>query len=258
MRVTFLGTGTSHGIPMIGCSCSVCTSKQVKNTRYRSSLLIEDDTAETRVVIDTGPEFRLQALQYAIDRLDAVFYTHDHADHLNGLDDLRVFSWHAPLAVYGNFLTLESIQSRFPYIFHGPKFGGGIPDLTLHTMPAESVAIKQLLIQAVPIQHGCRTILGYRIGNLAYLTDCSGISDQSYALLEGVEVVIIGALRFTPHPTHFSVDQAVAAARKIGAAKTYITHICHDMDHEKLASYLPAGMEPAYDGLVLEIPGGYS
>lgn len=251
MRITFLGTGTSHGIPVIGCNCGVCTSSDPRNARMRSSVLIEEGSCS--YIIDTGQEFRLQAIRAGIRDVDAVFYTHDHADHLYGIDDLRVFTYHHPLAVYGSAETLNQIRDRFSYIFTSPYQGGGVADLELKSIGQEPLVIDGLTIRAVPIYHGCRLITGYRFASFAYLTDCSGIPESSYELLKGLDLLVIGALRMTGHPTHFSVPQAVEAIERIRPKRALLTHMCHQLEHETLSGLLPEGIEPAYDGLTIEL-----
>lgn len=252
MHITFLGTGTSHGIPVIGCECPVCTSDDPHNNRMRSSILIEHEGFSC--VVDTGQEFRIQAIRAHITHLDAVFYTHDHADHLHGIDDLRVFSRSSALPVYGSADLLEQIHRRFAYIFSAPVKGGGVPSLDLRSVDERGVDIGGLRVQAVPIYHGRRLIYGYRFGNAAYLTDCSSIPDSSMDLLRSLDVLIIGALRYYPHPTHFSVGQAVEAIKKIGPKRGYLTHMSHQLEHGELSAALPESIQPAYDGLRLTLP----
>lgn len=253
MEVTFLGTGTSHGVPVIGCSCSVCTSRDPHDQRYRSSILIQRDGKN--LLVDTGPEFRLQALRAGIEYLDAVLYTHDHADHLNGIDDLRVFSHDAPLPIYGNQRLIDCINNRFGYVLGRCEFAGGLPHLEANVLESSSpIEIAGIEVQPVPIRHGDLTIFGYRIGKFAYLTDCSGIPDDSWELLQGLDTVVIGALRRKPHPTHFSIDQAIEAAKRIGARTTYLTHLCHEYLHDELEKSLPDSIHAAYDMLKLDIP----
>ncbi len=251
MQITFLGTGTSHGVPRIGCSCAVCTSNNPKNKRFRSSVLVEE--GDDAIIIDTGPEFRLQALRSQITHLNAIFYTHNHADHMNGIDDLRVFSEIEPLKVFGPEQVLNDIRQRFPYAVGENSWRGGLPQLVLGGVPPEGVVINSLRFIPIPLVHGCRQVYGYRTGGFAYLTDCKEIPAASLSLLEGLDILVIDALRYKTHPTHMSVDEAVATAQAIGATTTYVTHIAHDLDHEELDGYLPDSMHPAYDGLSVRV-----
>lgn len=257
MRVRFLGTGTSHGVPVIGCPCRVCASADPRDRRYRSSILIEG--REAAVLVDSGPEFRLQALEARITRLDGLLLTHAHADHLHGLDDVRPLSKGAPLRIYGNGPTLRELKDRFSYAFRETQAGGGKPRLEL--LEAESgrpLEIGGLVFVPVLIYHGKLPVLGWRIGDFAYLTDCSRIPEESFGLLEGVRTLAIDALRPMPHPTHFSLDGALEAARRIGARRTWLTHICHDASQEELeALCAERGADlcarPAWDGLEIEV-----
>ena len=251
MEITFLGTGTSHGVPRIGCSCSVCTSTNEKNKRLRSSIHIQSGT--TSLVIDTGPEFRLQMLAHHINHLDAVLYTHNHADHINGIDDLRVYSEISPLPVYGPKQVIDDLYNRFSYAIGTNPYKGGLPQLVTSLMPIEGIVIKDLHIIPIPLIHGCREVYGYRIGKFAYLSDCKEIPTSSIDKLQGVEVVVIDALRYKKHPTHMNLDEAVASSLLIGAKETYITHLSHNFDHDTLIRDLPSGMYPSYDGLTLHI-----
>ena len=254
MRVVFLGTGTSHGVPMIGCECAVCLSSDPRDSRTRTSVVVETALGAT-ILVDTSPDLRTQALTRGVRRLDAILYTHAHADHVAGLDDVRRFnvtSGH-PIPVYADASTLDEIRLRFGYAFD-PRTaqGGGIPDLRLWTI-AGAFGIGGQHIEPIPILHGQRPILGFRFGAFAYLTDCSGVPPSSIALLRGLDVLVLDALRRRPHPTHFSVDQAVEMAQAIGAGRTYFTHIAHDLGHLETCARLPPTMSLAYDGLELEI-----
>lgn len=248
MRLKFLGTGTSHGIPVISCGCSVCRSGNPKNRRLRSSMLITSENG-TNIVVDTGPDFRMQMLNAQVVSLDAVCITHPHADHLNGIDDLRIFTRHREMPIYADVQTTEEIRRRFDYIFMNPVPGGGKPRLQMHVLGEEPFTVGEIAVTPVPVNHGKQMIMGFRFGDMCYLTDCSGIPESSYDLLTGLEVLVIGALRYQEHPTHFSVEQALAAAQRIGAGRTFLTHICHDIDHDDLEGELPAGVSPAFDGL---------
>lgn len=251
-RITFLGTGTSHGVPMIGCNCKVCTSNDSKDKRYRSSILIEKEG--TAVVIDTGYEFRLQCLRAGIKHLDGIIYTHAHSDHLMGLDDLRVFTKETRLPIYSFTHVIDEIEMKFPYAFQDkPKMG--LPQLDrLDVKPYEEFTIGSLSFLPVPVMHGDLLIAGYRFGNCAYITDVSDImADDNRKYLENIDVLIIGALRETPHATHFSFQQAIDAAKKIGAKDMYFTHMNHENLHEELCKRYFGIAKPAYDGLVLEV-----
>ncbi len=251
MIVTFLGTGTSHGIPVIGCSCRVCSSSDPKNTRWRSAVHITG--GEDSLLIDTPPELRLQVIRSEIRRVTAVLYTHSHADHLFGIDDLRVFSRHAPLPVYADRATLEEISNTFGYIFKPQRKGGGIPELLLRDVSQQELRLAGHRVIPVPVHHGCQLITGYRIGRFGYITDCSYLPDESRKLLEGLDVLVIGALRYRPHITHYSVDQALEVIRQLSPRMAYFTHMCHDIDHNELEQALPDTVRPAYDGLSIQI-----
>jgi phosphoribosyl 1,2-cyclic phosphate phosphodiesterase len=269
MKLTFLGSGTSHGVPVIGCQCATCRSKDERDFRLRASLYIEGDRA--RAVIDTGPEFRLQALRAGITRLDAVFLTHAHADHIHGLDDVRPLSRNAPLPVYGNQLTMTEMTERFSYVFRETQRGGGKPRL-LPRIAGEPIHIGSLVFTPIPIKHGRLDILGWGIRETKdnregpeaiYLTDISAIPPASLALLQSPEVLIIGAIREAPHETHFSFEQALTAAVELNARRVWLTHISHEHTHQEIEAYCrnflekrggtALSMGPAYDGLELNL-----
>ena len=251
IELNILGSGTSTGIPMLGCDCETCTSEDPRDRRFRSSLLLR--WRDTVVVIDTTPEFRLQMLRARCQSLDAVLLTHCHADYVAGLDDVRPFSFgnSRRIPVYGNAENLGLIKKRFDYVWNAPQIGGGLPKIELRPV-TDPFVIDQVEIVPVPIQHGIISIYGYRVGNMAYISDVSAIPESSMALLQGVEILIIDAVRYRPHATHFHLDAAIEASRAIGAKQTYFTHLNHDFLHRRLAAELPAGMAPAYDGLLLE------
>jgi phosphoribosyl 1,2-cyclic phosphate phosphodiesterase len=254
LQITFLGTGTSHGVPMIGCDCSTCRSDDPRDTRLRPSLFVRADDG-TGVLIDAGPDLRAQALAHRITRVDAIVFTHGHADHILGLDDVRRFNavMGQPMKLYGDEVTLDEIRRMFGYVFdpHTPH-GGGIPQLDLTAIDGP-FAVGGLEFVPVPIWHGKRQILGFRVGGFAYLTDCSAIPDSSWPLLQDIDVVVLDALRHRAHPTHFSLREAVAAARRIAARQTYFTHMCHDLPHAATNADLPEGMALAFDGLQLDL-----
>lgn len=261
MRIRFLGTGTSHGVPVLGCSCPVCASTDPRDSRYRSSVLVEGDAGEA-VLIDAGPEFRLQGLRAGLSRLDAVLVTHAHADHIHGLDDVRPLTRGRPLPVYASKADSAEIRLRFSYAFARGQEGGGKPRLELIDVDEDVdegiISAGSLSIQAVPLLHGERRILGYRIGRFAYLTDCSRVPETSRRLLQGLDLLVVGALRLRTHPTHFSVDEALELAQELSPARLLLTHICHDLTHTALeahcaAASLPFPAGPAWDKLTVEL-----
>jgi phosphoribosyl 1,2-cyclic phosphate phosphodiesterase len=254
MRVTFLGTGTSHGVPMIGCRCRTCTSDDPRDRRFRPSIVVQTD-AGASVLVDTATDLRMQALAFGVTRVDAILFTHSHADHILGLDDVRRFNvlQGGPIPCWTDARSADDIRRAFFYIFDpaAPR-GGGLPQIDLRLIEGPTT-IGGVAFVPVPIEHGERRILGYRADRFAYLTDCSRIPDESWPLLEGVETVVLGALRDRPHPTHFTLAQAVDAARRIGAARAWFTHMTHDLPHEATCARLPAGMALAYDGLTVTV-----
>jgi phosphoribosyl 1,2-cyclic phosphate phosphodiesterase len=254
VTVTFLGTGTSQGIPTIGCRCAVCRSEDPRDKRWRPSVLLAlEDGA--RVLVDTSTDLRAQALRFGVDRIDAILYTHSHADHILGFDDTRPFSTLAgrALPVYGDAQTLGDVRRTFSYAFDArTEPGGGLPQVVTYVVTG-AFCLGDREVVPVPIMHGRRRILGYRVGRFAYLTDCSHIPDASFALLRDLDVLVLGALRHRPHPTHFNVAEASAAAARIGAERTYLTHMCHDLGHAETSAALPERVWLAHDGLVLDI-----
>lgn len=255
MNILFLGTGTSHGVPMIGCHCAVCQSDDPRDRRDRPSIVVTHDDG-TPVLVDTPPDLRHQALRHGVERVDAVVFTHSHADHIFGLDELRRFNVlrGGPLPVHADRVTLGDLGRIFDYAFNSPpELGGGVPRLVAQEIDGPFELAGQRW-QPVPILHGRRSILGFRVGNVAYLTDCSHLPDSSKPLLEGLDLLVLGALRDRPHPTHFSLEQAVAAAQELGAARTLFTHISHELPHAATCARLPATMALAYDGLSVDVP----
>lgn len=253
MEVVFLGVGSSAGTPVIGCGCPTCLSDDPRNRRTRCSIAVHLENGAV-LLVDTGPDLRHQALRERLTRVDAVLYTHYHADHLNGLDDLRSFCHlqRQPIPVYGNEATMQGIVQRFGYAFpaheqhHWDK-----PVLRAHhvTAPFEVAGTE---VMPVPVMHGKYEILGYRIGSMAYLTDVSDMSAASLEKLRGLDVLLLDCLRHRFHPTHLSVEQAIAWAEKIGARQTYLIHMTHELEFSTLEGLLPEGMHVAYDGLRLQ------
>jgi phosphoribosyl 1,2-cyclic phosphate phosphodiesterase len=257
MRLTFLGTGTSFGVPQIGCDCRVCRSSDERDRRMRSGALVR--AGETTLLIDTPPELRLQLVRERTPRVDAVLYTHEHADHTAGIDDLRMFSVRrgAPLPLYGPAETLERLRSSYAYIFDDavrPFHGTSKPQLELRPLePGEEADVAGVTVLPLAFSHGHLRVFGYRFGALAYLTDVKQVLEPERARLRGVRTLVINALWRRPHPTHLSIDEAIETARSIGAERTYLTHLTHETGHEELAATLPEGILPAYDGLTVEV-----
>ncbi|AOX99991.1 MBL fold metallo-hydrolase [Jeongeupia sp. USM3] len=255
VEVVLLGVGSSGGTPALGCSCPTCTSGDPRNRRTRASAVFR--AGGQTFLIDTGPDLRSQALRENLLRVDAVLYTHPHADHLNGIDDLRAWCWlqKAALPVFGNRLMLTHIRERFPYTLFAPNEYWDKPVLQLHEVGHEAFEFGGVGITPIPLLHGKWPILGFRIGNAAYLTDVSEIPEASLPLLEGLDVLLLDCLRNTPHPTHFSVDQALAAAARIGARRTVLIHMTHELEYHALSARLPEGIVVGYDGMTLVSEG---
>lgn len=248
IEVIVLGCGSSAGTPVIGCRCGTCSSDDKRNHRTRASTLIRANGVN--FLIDTGPDLRQQALREGVDRVDAVLYTHPHSDHLNGIDDLRAYCYHqrGVVPLYGNAFTLEDIQRRFPYAFFPPSQYWDKPVLSAHVVEGE-FEVNGVKVVPIPVLHGTWPIYGYRIGNVAYITDVSEIPDSSRHLLQGLDVLLLDSLRRMPHPTHFSFEQAVDEAQRIKAQQTWLIHMTHELSYADMAEALPANIAPAYDGL---------
>lgn len=259
MKLTFLGTGTSFGIPVVGCDCDTCTSDDSRDRRTRHGALLELD--EGMLLVDTPPELRLQLLAAGADTVDAVWFTHAHADHLHGIDDLRVFTARLrrdlPAFVPREYEDL--LRSRFRYIFDDdfrPPAGTTKPEIRLLPFdPSQPVTILGRRFHPLAVPHGPVTVYGFRVGDLGYVTDGKSLPEAVLAALEGVRVLVLNALWFGhPHPTHFNVEEAVEAAASVGAERTYLIHLTHRVRHDELVRRLPDGVLPAYDGLTIEIP----
>ena len=253
-RVTFLGTGTSHGVPMIACECDVCRSTDPKDKRLRTSIYV-DVPDRQRILVDTSPDLRQQALTHRIMRVDAVIYTHSHADHILGLDELRRYNGvqGGPVACYATTETWADLHRTFGYVFDKkPRLGGGVPELTEHVIDGPLVLGG---VKVIPIQlwHGQAPVLGFRFGTFAYLTDCNRVDEAAWPLLDGVETLVVDALRDRPHSTHFSVSEALGVIARVAPRRAFLVHMAHDLGHQATNAGLPAGVELAYDGLVLDV-----
>lgn len=252
MKVTFLGTGTSHGVPMIGCDCAVCCSADPRDKRTRCSVLIE--TSGVSIIIDTPPDFRTQVLRENIKHIDAVLFTHAHADHVFGLDDIRRYNdmTGSSMPCYGNSETLACIRRVFEYVFVPTQMGGGKPSLEL--IGVEQVfEVSGLSVLPVKVMHGKLHILGYRIGDFAYVTDVSRIPEASLKQLANLQVLVLGVIRHQPHETHFCVNEALDVVERLQPQQTYFTHIAHKLGHEETNAILPPHVRLAYDGLKIEL-----
>lgn len=252
MRVIIMGSGTSHGVPMIGCNCDVCRSNNPKNKRLRPSAAVEH---EGRIILlDTAPEMRLQALNVGLSRVDAVLITHTHADHIFGLDDLRRFNDLSgdEIPVYGDPKALDDIRRIFRYIFVATQAGGGKPRISLNPAPA-AFDLFGMRVQSFTVMHGQLPIRAYRLNDFAYVTDVNHIPDESMAKLQNLDLLVLDAVRPEPHSTHFGLCQALAVVEQLKPKRTLLTHLSHHYDHDKVNASLPAGVELAYDGQTVEI-----
>ncbi|MGO9273057.1 MAG: MBL fold metallo-hydrolase [Terriglobia bacterium] len=255
MRLTFLGTGTSTGVPSLACHCLVCTSPDPHDKRTRPSLLVEFDGRA--VVIDTTPDFRQQALREGLQRLDAVLFTHTHADHIFGLDDVRPFNFRqdAPIPIYADRRSMDSLRRIFAYIFEGNYVGGGIPRLDPHLIEGPFELWGEPVIP-LKVLHGDLPVLGFRFRDAAYVTDFSAIPEEAVPLLEGLDLLILAALRHKPHPTHSTLEQSLTWVERLKPRRAFFTHMAHELGHEETNATLPSHVRLAYDGLKVELGNG--
>ncbi len=254
MQILFLGTGTSTGVPSLCCDCAVCGSDDPKNRRLRASVLIQSD--DCHILIDTSTDLRQQCLTHNIKEIHRVLYTHCHADHVHGIDELRSFNHfnNTVIPCYGSQETLTAIKRNFSYIFNnGPRTGGGIPQLTLNEIGTETFMLGGITITPLDITHGKMAISGYKLNQTAYITDASGIPEATREKLADLDLLILNALGYKPHPTHFCLEEALAEVEKIKPKRTILTHINHAFDHEKVSRELPENVELAYDGMTVKI-----
>ncbi|RNL56600.1 MBL fold metallo-hydrolase [Pedobacter jejuensis] len=254
MKVTFLGTGTSQGVPVIACTCEVCQSTDFRNNRLRTSILIETD--DKTIVVDSGPDFRYQLLRAKVKDLDAVLFTHEHKDHIAGLDDIRPFNYllHKVIDVYATERVQTALKREFYYIFADTKYHG-LPQINLHeVVNGVSFNIGNSKIIPFEVMHHLLPITGYRIGDFTYITDAKTISDSSFEQIKGTKILVINALQIEPHISHFTLDEAIAFAEKVGAETTYLTHISHNLGlHNEVEQFLPSNIRLAYDGLKIDL-----
>jgi phosphoribosyl 1,2-cyclic phosphate phosphodiesterase len=251
IKITFLGTGTSTGVPMVACPCEVCASTDPKDKRLRSSILVQSPS--TTLVIDTTPDFRYQMLRTGVRRLDAVVYTHPHKDHLAGLDDVRAYNFfqHKAMPLYANEMTREAIVREFPYAFADVKYPG-IPNLELHPIDKDPFTIGDMTIVPILVWHLKMPVLGFRFGDFTYITDANRIDDAEKEKIRGSRQIVLNALRHEKHLSHFSLLEAIAEVEELGVPQAWFTHISHQLGrHTDIEPTLPAGMHLAYDGLVL-------
>jgi len=257
MKLTFLGTGTSFGVPQVGCGCAVCRSDDPRDRRTRTGALLR--AGDTTLLLDTPPELRLQLVGQGVESLHAVLYTHEHADHTAGIDDLRIFTVRNKrhLPIYGPPETLAQLEASNKYIFDPGVTayeGTSKPHLEPHPLePGVATTVAGIPVLPLAFPHGHLRVFGYRFGRLAYLTDVKEVGTAERSALQGIEVLVLNALWWRPHPTHLSIDQAVALSRDLGAKRTYLTHLTHETGHADLAARLPEGVSPAYDGLTVEV-----
>jgi phosphoribosyl 1,2-cyclic phosphate phosphodiesterase len=254
LKIRVLGSGTSSGVPTIGCSCAVCHSPDPRDTRLRPSILIS--SRERNIIIDTTPDFRAQVLRAGIQRLDAIVYTHGHADHILGLDDVRPFNYHqgGRIPIYASRATFAVIERVFAYVFDNRERKTSIPQLDVNLIDETPFEVLGLRFEPIPLRHGKDTIFGFRFANVAYLTDHSEIPEASLERLTGLDVLFLDALRHKPHPTHSTVELSVSTARRLQAKRTYFTHMCHDVGHAATEAMLPPNIFLAYDGLEIDVP----
>lgn len=251
-RLTFLGTGTSQGVPMIGCGCEVCKSQDPRDKRLRASVLVEHEGL--RVLVDAGPDFRYQMLRAGVSSLDAILLTHNHKDHTGGLDDIRAFNYHEKRAtqIYCEKYVEESLRKEYSYAFEEIKYPGA-PEWDVHIIDENPFTIKGVEITPIRGRHFKLPVLGYRFGNIAYCTDMNHIPEEEYSKLQGLDHFIINCVRRGRHISHYSLEQAIEVAEKVGAKHSWLTHLSHQLPcHEELIKELPEGILPAFDGLVIE------
>ncbi|MGB8193481.1 MAG: MBL fold metallo-hydrolase [Chitinophagaceae bacterium] len=253
LKITFLGSGTSSGVPMIACGCPVCTSHDSKDKRLRSSILVQ--SATTNLVVDTTPDFRYQMLRAEVKKLDAIVFTHPHKDHIAGLDDVRAYNFFTrkPMEIYANEMTQEVIIREFPYAFADKKYPG-VPEININTIAFDEFVVGDIPVAPILVWHMKMPVLGFRFGDFTYITDANRIDEAERQKIRGSKAIVLNALRKEPHISHFTLDEAVAITRELQVPQAYFTHISHQLGrHADISRELPAGMELAWDGLVINI-----
>jgi phosphoribosyl 1,2-cyclic phosphate phosphodiesterase len=253
LTITFLGTGTSAGVPMIACDCPVCTSSDKKDKRLRSSIMVQSEN--TTLVVDSGPDFRYQMLRAKVKHLDAIIFTHSHKDHVAGLDDVRAFNFFSQQAmnVYANDATQEVIIREFPYAFYESKYPG-VPDIKLNTIALDPFVVGDIPVTPILVWHLKMPVLGFRFGRFTYITDANRIDDSEKEKIKGSDVMVLNALRKEKHISHFSLEESIAVAKELKIPQTYLTHISHQLGkHVDVDAELPHGVNLGYDGLVIEV-----
>lgn len=252
LTITFLGTGTSSGVPMIACDCEVCRSTDPRDKRLRSSIMVQ--SAQTTLVVDSGPDFRCQMLREKVKKLDAVIFTHPHKDHIAGLDDIRAFNFFSskPMQVYANEMTQEVIIREFAYAFADTKYPG-VPEIALNTIDEDPFTVGDITVIPIPVWHMRMPVLGFRFGKFTYITDANRVEEEAKAKIRGTETLVLNALRKETHVSHFNLHEAVTLARELNVPQALFTHISHQLGkHAAVNADLPAGMALAYDGQVLK------
>jgi len=253
VTITFLGTGTSQGVPVIACGCEVCTSAFAYDNRLRTSILIEAE--DKTIVIDSGPDFRYQMLRAGVKRLDAIVYTHEHKDHIAGMDDIRAFNYfqQGPVDIYADFRVQRALTREFPYVFDGTGYPG-IPQVTVHPIGLDPFDIGSVKFTPIEVLHYRLPVLGFRVNDFTYITDAKTVSEVEKEKIKGSKILVINALQKQTHISHFTLDEAIDFANEIGAETTYLTHISHRLGkHQDISAELPPNIRLAYDGLKLEI-----
>ncbi|RJP75270.1 MAG: MBL fold metallo-hydrolase [Candidatus Abyssobacteria bacterium SURF_17] len=254
MKIIIMGSGTSLGVPVIGCGCEVCASSDPRNKRTRASICVQAASGKN-ILVDTATELRLQAIRNGIRSVEMILFTHYHADHIHGLDDVRVFNWvsQGSLPCYADKVTNERLKRVFFYAFEHDYSWGAIPRITLNDMPDE-LRLEEIRVTPVKLLHGHAEILGFRFNDAAYLTDCSAIPETSVERLFGLKLLIIDALRYKPHPTHFNLEGAIDVVERLKPERALLTHLSHEFDHAKVEADLPAHIGLSYDGQIIELP----